>query len=91
MFCIYVSGSAPAGDVTFIWGFFEQTVSADNICPGLQAGILNPRILTTVTADESGSASFGVKVPDNFAGVSVVVQAVDLTSCTSSNVVSETF
>lgn len=83
--------ASPNGNVTFIWGFVEQSVSVDNICPGLQAGILNPRFLNTLPANESGSVSIGVFVPANFVGVTVKLQAVDLSTCTGSNVVTETF
>ena len=83
--------ATPSGGVMFIWGFTQQTVTANNICPGLQAGILNPRILNAITADEFGDALLNVNVPSSLAGVSVVVQAVDLVTCTASNVVSETF
>lgn len=86
-----VTEAEPNGDVTFIWGYSEQAVTADNICSGLQAGILNPRILVTVPADELGNASVTPFVPHYFAGFTVVVQAVDLTSCLASNVVQETF
>lgn len=85
------TGAFPNGDVTYIYGFIEQTVAADNICPGLQAGIFNPRILTLLTADPAGDSSLVVNVPANFSGVEVKLQAVDMTSCTPSNVVTETF
>lgn len=85
------SNLKPNGDVTIIWGFNEQTGIANEICPGLQVGILNPRILTTISADESGNASLTVNVPEDFDGISVVVQSVDLSSCTASNVNNENF
>ena len=83
--------ATPNAFVAFIWGFVEGTASADNICPGLQAGILNPNLLSIVPTDQSGSASIIVGVPANFAGVTVKVQAVDLALCTGSDVVTETF
>lgn len=82
--------ASPGGDVTFIYGFSEDTVAADDICPGLEAGIFNPRILTTITADERGFAELNVNVPTDLAGVTVVVQAVDITTCQGSNVNTET-
>jgi len=85
-----VSGATPNGDVTFLWGFIEGTVSADQICPGLQAGISDLRNLVTVTADGSGNAFFNIFVPVGFAGVSVVLQAVDISSCSPSNANPET-
>ena len=85
-----VSGATPNGDVTFIWGFIAGTVSADQICTGLQAGISDLNILATVNADGSGDAFFNIFVPTGFAGVSVVLQAVDISSCSPSNVNPET-
>ena len=84
------SGATPSGDVTFLWGFIEGTVSAENICPGLQAGISDFNNLVTVMADGNGDASFNVFVPSSFSGLSVVLQAVDISSCTPSNVNMET-
>ena len=51
---------------------------------------MNPFFLTTVTADGSGVATFNIDIPANFSGVSVVLQAVDISSCTASNVNQET-
>lgn len=85
-----VSGSTPDGDVAFLWGFIAGTASADNICSGLQLGISDFNNLVTVMADASGNASFNVFVPSNFSGLSVVLQAVDVSTCTPSNVDSET-
>ncbi|MGB3728696.1 MAG: right-handed parallel beta-helix repeat-containing protein [Thermodesulfobacteriota bacterium] len=85
------SGVFPNGNVAFLYGFVEQAVTADNICPGLQAGILNPRLITVFLADEAGNSAISVRVPANFADVTVKLQAVDMTSCTGSNVLSETF
>ncbi len=44
-----------------------------------------------MAADEAGNSSISVNVPANFAGTTVKLQVVDLTTCTGSNVVSETF
>ncbi|GJM16711.1 MAG: hypothetical protein DHS20C13_20380 [Thermodesulfobacteriota bacterium] len=85
-----VSEATPSGDVTFLWGFQAGTVSADQICPGLQAGISDFNNLVTVTADGNGDASFNVFVPLSFSGLTVVLQAVDISSCTPSNVNPET-
>lgn len=85
------SAAFPNGNVAYLYGFNEQTVAADNICPGLQAGILDPILLTVMTADQGGNSSILVRVPAGFAGVTVKLQVVDLTTCSPSNVVTETF
>lgn len=85
-----VSGATPGGQVRFIWGFDQTAFPADNICSGLDVDILNFRNLTTVTADGAGNAFFNINVPANFAGVTVLLQAVDIDSCTKSNLEIET-
>ncbi|MGB2691069.1 MAG: PQQ-dependent sugar dehydrogenase [Thermodesulfobacteriota bacterium] len=85
-----VSGATPSGDVTFIWGFDQTTFPANNLCSGLEVDILNFRTLPTVTADSSGNAFFNITIPGGFSGRSVVLQAVDRSSCTKSNLVMET-
>lgn len=84
------TGATPNSDVRFIWGFNQQVVTANNICPGFQSGILNPRTLPIVQTDGAGAALLNVNVPGNLAGISLVLQAVDITTCTGSNVNPET-
>ncbi|MGB3364648.1 MAG: hypothetical protein WBB48_07700, partial [Thermodesulfobacteriota bacterium] len=84
------TGSTPNGNVTFIWGFNETVFPADTLCGGLEVDILNFRNLRTVRADPSGNAFFNVSIPGSFGGISVVLQAVDISSCTKSNLNMET-
>ncbi|MGB2692389.1 MAG: hypothetical protein WBC96_07835, partial [Thermodesulfobacteriota bacterium] len=87
---LFASGLTPNGDVAFVWGFTEQSVIENNICSGFQSEVLNPRTLTIVRADDSGHISITFHVPSNFAGVDVVLQAVDILTCTGSNIIFET-
>lgn len=82
--------ATPNGNVTFIYGFEEGTMTANNICSGFQAGILNPFTLSTITADGNGTAAFNVFVPGSFTGLSVLVQAADIATCSGSNVTNQT-
>lgn len=88
---LQTTGSTPSGNVTFIWGFNQAVFPADSLCSNLEVDILNFRNLTTVTADASGNAFFNVFVPGNLSGISILVQAVDINSCTKSNLINETF
>lgn len=85
------TGATPGGDVRFLWGFSENISTENSICNGLEVGILKPRTLVDVTADQSGVATFVVLIPPNFHSVDVVLQAVDITTCTASNVTHEIF
>lgn len=82
--------ATPNSDVRFIWSFNAGSQTANNICPGFQSGILNPRTLPLVQSDGAGTASLNVNVPANLTGVSLVLQAVDIATCTGSNVNPET-
>ena len=87
---ISATGATPNSNVRFIYGFNQQTVTANKICPGFQSGIINPRTLPIVQSNGAGNANLNVNVPANLAGVSPVLQAVDITTCTGSNVNQET-
>ena len=85
-----VSGGTSSGNMTIIYGFEAGTDNANNICSGLETGIINPFTLVTLSADVNGNASFSFFIPSGFAGITVYLQAVDLSSCTPSNVIMET-
>lgn len=82
--------ATPNDNLRFIWGFNQGNTTANNVCPGFQSGIINPRLLSTVNTDGNGDANLNVNVPANAAGVNIVIQAVDLATCTGSNVRTET-
>ncbi|MGB3365011.1 MAG: hypothetical protein WBB48_09560, partial [Thermodesulfobacteriota bacterium] len=82
--------ATPNGNVRFIYGFNQGSVAANNICPGFQSGIINPKTLPIVQSNGAGNANLNVNVPANLAGINVLLQAVDITSCTGSNVNQET-
>lgn len=48
------------------------------------------RNLTTLTADGSGNAFFYTPITCAAAGISILIQAVDIDSCTKSNLLMET-
>jgi len=81
----------PGGQVSFIWGFTEGNTNGNSICPGLQAGINNFKFLTNAQADQSGNVTINVSVPPAGVGATVKLQSVDVSTCTPSNVTTETF
>lgn len=85
-----VTGATPNGPVQILWSFNEATFPDDGICPGFVADINNPRVLTTLTANGSGTAVFARNLPNNIVGITFKLQAVDLTPCEGSNVTTET-
>jgi hypothetical protein len=54
-------------------------------CAGTQLGLASPSLVTVLTADANGAASLGGNLPPAFCGRSL--QAVDLATCTPSNVI----
>ena len=61
-------------------------------CPaGIAIGLSRPRVLGLALADAGGAASFSIRVPATVAGRSFSVQAVDVSSCTASNVDTSTY
>ncbi len=60
-------------------------------CPGQTLGIAAPVVLGFGFADEGGGLVQRHPVPAALAGVSVLLQAVDLGGCRSGNVLAHTF
>jgi len=87
-----ITGATANGDVAIIWGTREQqNVEAHEICRKLITGIRRSRVLDMTTADENGNATLSVHISQKFAGTTVKYQAVDMATCTASDVVTETF
>ncbi|MFG0329019.1 MAG: hypothetical protein ACF8PN_03885 [Phycisphaerales bacterium] len=79
----------PGGNVAFIYAFNtgSQTIPAGNPCAGTQLGLdRSARLGTTQRADASGVAVITPNVPAQACG-NVFIQALDLSSCGTTNVV----
>jgi len=85
-----ITGATPNGPVRIIWSFAEGDDNADDICSGLVAGIINPRTVTTITANSFSTATLTRNLPKSIAGITFKLQAVDMTPCEGSNVTTET-
>ena len=77
-----VSGSAPNGPVGIVRGDPGSSELSMGQCTGMPLGISNPAIITTLTADGNGNASFTGNAGANLCGSNVV--AVDLINCAAS-------
>jgi len=60
-------------------------------CPGVFVGTTNPTILTSGPNDAAGNFEFPLFLGGGLSGVSVLMQAVELSTCTVSNVITPTF
>jgi len=88
---IQATGSTPGGKVAFAWGRQTGNFTLQNVCQGLSLDINRPRRVGTDFADPSGVATTNLFVPNRANGVTLVFQAIDLQTCTASNLVQETF
>lgn len=69
-----------------------SSITSDGICNGRSLGLNDAMILTSIVADGSGDAVFNIKVPKDFAGETVHLQAYAETEskCSISNRVIQT-
>jgi len=81
-----VTGATPYGMVAFAYGFAAGSTEALPVCPGVFLDIAYAQLGGLTTADANGDASVQGNVPAQGCG-NVIVQALDVESCTTSNVV----
>lgn len=81
--------ATPNSEVVFIRGGSARNFTDDRICPGLETNIRNYREVVTVMSDDEGYAFFNYRFPVGLAGRTHHFQAVDVSTCTSSNLVTE--
>lgn len=85
-----VVGASPGEPIYFIYGF-ENGMRAIPGCPGERVGIANPQIAGMAVADAEGIAVFEAMVPGGASGVTLWLQAVEVATCSVSNLISHTF
>ena len=85
-----VTGATPGGVVGFIAGLADGNFPIP-LCPGESFGVAAPIILGTAQADANGEATFTQFIPDAAGGQTVRFQALDLTACEVSNLVTFLF
>ena len=87
-----VTEATPGGDVAIVWGDMQQrNVEAHDICRKLILGIQDAEILGMTSADKNGDATVSVPISEKMTGQSMSYQAVDMATCTSGEVLEETF
>ncbi len=85
-----VTGATPGETNHFIYGTQPGSRPVPG-CPGQTVGIGGLRILATPVADANGEATFSLFVPASLAGSTFLFQAVELTSCSVSQLLTVTF
>lgn len=87
-----IAGATPAGLVALVYGgtggSSDVTIPS---CPKFTVAINNARLGGTNTADGAGNALVSKLVPASFAGKTALIQAIDVVSCSVSNVVVDSF
>jgi hypothetical protein len=87
---VEVSGATPGATIFFGFGFLPGATPIAG-CPRATVGILSPRLAGTNVADDDGQASLSAFVPTSANGRTVLLQVVEHSSCTVSNLVTYTF
>jgi len=87
---LQVDNGTPQGMFYFIYGFAPGSVAVPG-CQGLTADINNPQIAGNDLSDNAGVASISVPVPASASGVTVQLQAVNITHCEKTDVLVHTF
>jgi uncharacterized membrane protein len=87
---LQATGASPLQKVYFVAGRRGGTTVIP-ICTGLTLGIAAPQLLGLVRADATGTATIQFLVPTRAQGFTVLFQAFDRASCTTSNLVTYTF
>ena len=85
------TGGLAGANTFFLYGLTPGSVAVPG-CPGASVGMADVNILETVAANASGTANATpVVIPAGLSGVTVLLQAVELSTCTVSNLVVNTF
>ncbi len=88
---ISATGATPGANTIFIYGFTPGSVSVPG-CAAATVGMADVNILQTVTASGAGVASASpIFIPSILSGTTIFLQAVELSTCTVSNLVVNTF
>ncbi len=82
---ISVSGATPNGTVAMAYGVPGAFTIPSGPCAGVNLGLSAPTLAGFFSADGSGNLSLSPSLPAGVCGLSL--QAVDMSSCTASNVV----
>ena len=88
---ITATGATPGASTIFVYGLTPGSVAVPG-CTAATVGMADVNILETVTASGAGVASATpIFIPGTLSGVTILLQAVELSTCTVSNLVVNTF
>ncbi|MCH2100998.1 MAG: hypothetical protein MK209_03650 [Planctomycetes bacterium] len=87
---INVEGATPGAASTFAYSFVLGSTPVPG-CAGLRADLKRPNVLGSSRADAAGSASYIAFVPPSATGITVHIQAAELSSCQITPVYTHTF
>jgi len=82
-----VTGATPGGTVAFVYGACGGATVMGAPCPGLVLNVGGAKLAGLAVADANGDACVGGVVPQAACNNNICVQAIDLATCTVSNVV----
>ena len=82
---IRVKGATPGGLVAVVFGKELGTFTLDSVCSGLDLEIKDWKLLKVKKAEENGKTNIFFKIPKKASG-RFFFQAVDISSCTASNI-----
>ena len=86
-----VRGAPPHTIVHFVWGLHTGRTRIPGCPPSVVLGIGAPQILGTSFVSIRGNADLGLVVPRQASGLSILLQAVQVDSCTVCDVLEFTF
>lgn len=79
------TGGTPSSSVAIIYGGPGSTTKPNGVCAGTTVSLSNPQLAAVIFANGAGSAGLSFNAPAGACGRSI--QAVDLSTCQTSNVV----
>ena len=84
------TGGVPGATTFLIFGFAGGVTPIPG-CPGVSSAIAAPSVLSSGPTDANGNFNFSFAVGAGAAGVTVLLEAVELPSCLVTNLVTQTF
>jgi hypothetical protein len=84
------TNGTPGATTFLIYGTIAGPLAVPG-CPGVFVGMTDPVVLTSGPNDAAGNFDFTLFLGGGVSGVSVLMQAVELSTCTVSNLINPTF
>ena len=88
---VSLRGATPSGSVALVADLRPGVLELPEPCPGTELRIERPTLVLRQTADAEGVSDFVLTVPPQASGRTVIFQAIDLDTCSETNVVTFEF